>query len=154
MWDLIAQHFWIVPAFIFSLGGVRILAAVFGLGIPTALLFARAGGIVQAGFEFLKTPVGQAVAVVLIIMSAFVAGDVHRTRLDLARERAADAARLEHDADIRRAIANDAAQRIAEIQRQADALQSQVAAYEQTLSTQNAAACRATSADVRELRKF
>lgn len=156
MWEFLAQHILVVIASILSLGGIGLIVAMFAFGIPVALLLARAVDLFRALLDFLKTPVGQAVAVILIIVLAFVGGDVHRTRLDAqrwaAKERAAEVARVQREDDLKKRVAQEAAARIAEIQKQAEALQDEVNEYEKTLA--NRAACVATPDDVRRLRKF
>jgi hypothetical protein len=154
MWDFIARHLWVALALLFSFGGVGVLFALFAFGIPAALLLARAAGLLQSLVDFLKTPIGQAVAVIAIAIAAFVAGDVHRLRLDAEREKAAAVAQIQRENALRASIADEAAAKVADIQKQSAALQQQVAIYERTLSAQNVTACRATGADVRQLRKL
>jgi fumarate reductase subunit D len=154
MWEFLAQHIWVALALLVSLGSIGAWVALIAFGIPAALLLVRAASLLQSIVEFLKTPMGQALAIILIVMTAFVAGDLHRTRVDAEREKIAATAQAQREIEIKQALTSEAMQRIAEIRKQADDLQQQVTAYEHTLSTQNAAACRATGDDVRQLRKL
>ncbi len=140
------------------------LAARFGLSslIPGANVVAAIGSIVSAVISFFSTPLGKWVGLALIGAGLYVAGDVHRSRLDHARfttkwdaaVRRSEIERAARDAAIRREVSADAARRITDIQRESDQLQTKVADYERSLSASAAVACRVTADDARRLREL
>jgi len=143
---------------------LAMLAARLGLPwlMPGAGLIATAGSIVSAAISFFSTPIGKWVGIALIGATLYVAGDIHRGRLDRARYdakwaaaiRAAEMERAARDETIRRAMAADADRRIASIERESEQLQIKVTDYENALSAANAAACRVSAGDARRLREL
>jgi type VI protein secretion system component VasK len=121
------------------------------------LAFGQIGTVVSALLNFFASPVGKWVAIALLGLGLYVAGDLHRLRLDraawVAREQAAEEARQARDAQIKKQVAADADERIARIQRESDELKAKVNAYEAELAKRSKnPACVLTPDDVRRLR--
>lgn len=84
MWNFVIAHFWTIAGSVTALGGIGLIVVLILLGIPAAVIIAKVVDFFRAAIEFFKTPLGQAIGiVVLCVISAFVA-DIHRHQLDIA----------------------------------------------------------------------
>ena len=148
------QHIVWLVALTTSLGGIGVAIAVFAFGLPVALAIARVLGAFAALIAFLRTPVGQAAAVVVMVVAAFVAGDVHRLRLDQAQWCAQQASAEQRAAELERFAAAEADARIADVEARAKDLQQKVAEYEKTIAERKSVACLASPEDSRGLQRI
>jgi hypothetical protein len=111
-----------------------------------------ASGILRAVFEFLKTPIGQVVAALLMVILAYTAGGVrasvklkaeHRSQVaainaawELRQREASarhEAAQHQRDAEIAKQVEQATEARVSELEAQAFDLNEQVKRYEQSL---------------------
>lgn len=154
MWQFFAEHWLGFLTAIPALGLVGVLVAVVAFGVPAMLVVERmvSAGIAVVGF--FKTPLGQVVGLALLLVVAFLAGDIRRTRIAAAERRAeiaaATAAAAERDATIKRDVAGDAAARILKIKAERDALETRANDYEANLKLSPRPGCRADGDDVRD----
>jgi hypothetical protein len=158
MWEFFAQHLGWIAAIIASLGGLGVAFAIIAFGLPAAIVLSKLVDALSGAIGFFKTPAGQGAAMMLIFLAAFVAGDVHRTRIDQAQwhaqQAAAAAAAARHDAELQSFATADADARIADVEARAKDLQQKVIDYEKTIAARKMSACLATSDDARGLQRI
>lgn len=81
--EFIFAHLGTILGVLGGLGGVAAVAFVVIAGIPVAAVLASAISAFGKMVDFLKTPVGQGVAVVLLIALALFIGDAHGRRVEM-----------------------------------------------------------------------
>jgi hypothetical protein len=127
-----------------------------GALVTEATIVADGAGVVASAAKFFSTPLGKLVAVGLVGLTLFVAGDWHRARVDrvewAARIRASRDEAAARDAEIQRQAAAEAAASIKTIKDEAERLKNQVADYETYIKAHGGDACRATPGAARRLR--
>lgn len=83
MMEFIFAHFWTLAGAVGGLGTLVLIAAMVFFGVPLAAVAAALITTTGKLIEFLKTPVGQAVAIVVIIAVTAFAFDAHGHRAEL-----------------------------------------------------------------------
>lgn len=154
MWTFLAEHFSAVLAGVAALGGIGLVVLVFVFGVPALVILAKLVDAFKGLVAFFKTPLGQVIGIAALIVLAFLAGDLRRTRI-AAAERKAEIARSvqaakDRDDAIKRDVAGDAAARMLTIQRAKSDLESKVSDYEKKLAARGGDPCIATDDDVRD----
>jgi ABC-type multidrug transport system fused ATPase/permease subunit len=147
--------FWLIGLLGVAGGGLWVAA----LFVPAAaLLLQQILAFLKECIAFLRTPVGQVVAVLVLIALAWFAGDRHRARLDAAADAAAQAqleqAAQKRDANQAQLSDADAAQRAAYLEQQHLKDQETIDDYRKKLATaaDPARACALTPDDALRLR--
>lgn len=102
-------------------------------------------GVVTGAIKFFTTPLGQLVAVALLIAGAWVAGDIHGHRKEhakcVASQHAADAAAKARDAAQTEIAGEDDAARLKRLEDQRLKDKETIDAYEKIIANSKSAAC-------------
>lgn len=153
MLTFIAEHFFTLLGAAVGLGTGGVGFAVFGLGIPAAVMLQKAGGFIGGCVKFFSTPIGQILGAVAICALCFLAGDMRRARHDArewdAKVAASEAAAIQRDAAIKGEVAADANARIAKLGTEKSELENKVATYAKKLE---ASTCHWDSGALKRLR--
>jgi hypothetical protein len=154
MWSWFASNIGTIIAFIGGFGIIGVLVAIFAFGVPFMIIVSSALNFGGKFLEFLKSPLGMALGIMVLCGFFYFMGDVHRTRVDAEywaeQKRLAEVARKERDAQVQAQVAADANQRIEAILEDQKQLQKQVDNYVSLLK--NNPSCLVTDDDIKRLR--
>lgn len=157
MWQFFIEHFWGILATVGGLGGVALLVVIFLVGIPAVVIIAKVIDLGKSAIEFFKTPLGQAIGIVLLCCACFSFGVIHGGRKEAKLCREADVraqlAAKARDATIAQSAAATAKHDAEQLQTINDALQTKVTDYETALAKRPVAVgCPLGPDDLKRLR--
>jgi uncharacterized membrane protein (DUF106 family) len=160
IWHFIADHFWLITGSLSTLGAVAVVAIIMVCGFPISTIVAAIGSVLTESIKFLETPVGEAIAVLILVLVVGVSVDVHQIRVDDASQRVAvqkalvaqaqkaDEDRKARDAYVTQKVGADAQTRIAQIEAEKSDLEKKAKDYETALEASKRARCSVTRDDL------
>lgn len=157
MWEFFVNHIGAILASLGALTGIGLFVLILVVGVPAAVILAKAIDLAKAIVTFFSTPLGIAVGIALLCLLCLFIGDLNGSRREIAQCKANDLkaqlAAARRDNAIQKAAAASADQIALDLRAYSAQLETKVQAYADDLAKRPPnGACVSTDADIQRLR--